>query len=168
MELKDIVATLAMTEMFENLSNSQLELVAALCTRVELQAGQTLFEENDDSNELYIIIRGTIEILINPGLVGLAQGLPPARITYLHQGQVLGEVALVDQGLRSATVRAVQNRTELLVLQRDRLMSLCETYPQLGFQLMRNLAADLALKIRNTDLAIRQLQLMLARSGHLP
>jgi hypothetical protein len=33
---------------------------------------------------------------------------------------------------------------------------LCETYPQLGFRLMRNLAADLALKIRSTDLSIRE------------
>jgi hypothetical protein len=33
---------------------------------------------------------------------------------------------------------------------------LCETYPQLGFRLMYNLAADLAMKIRNTDLRMRE------------
>lgn len=33
---------------------------------------------------------------------------------------------------------------------------LCETYPQLGYRLMYNLAADLAMKIRNTDLRIRE------------
>jgi hypothetical protein len=35
-------------------------------------------------------------------------------------------------------------------------MLLCDTYPQLGYRLMRNLAADLAMKIRNTDLLIRE------------
>jgi hypothetical protein len=35
-------------------------------------------------------------------------------------------------------------------------MLLCDTYPQLGYRLMRNLAADLAMKIRNTDLRVRE------------
>lgn len=35
-------------------------------------------------------------------------------------------------------------------------MLLCDTYPQLGYRLMRNLAIDLAMKIRNADLNIRE------------
>jgi hypothetical protein len=35
-------------------------------------------------------------------------------------------------------------------------MLLCDTYPQLGYRLMRNLAADLAMKIRHTDLQVRE------------
>ena len=35
-------------------------------------------------------------------------------------------------------------------------MLLCDTYPPLGYRLMRNLAADLAMKIRNTDLQVRE------------
>ena len=34
-------------------------------------------------------------------------------------------------------------------------MLLCDTYPALGYRLMRNLAADLSMKIRNTDLKVR-------------
>ena len=67
-----------------------------------------------------------------------------------------GEVALVDEGLRSATVRSAQKDTILLILPRDKVIMLCETYPQLGYRLMYNLAADLAMKIRNTDLQIRE------------
>jgi hypothetical protein len=33
---------------------------------------------------------------------------------------------------------------------------LCEAYPQLGYRLMFNLAADLAMKIRNTDFQLRE------------
>lgn len=51
----------------------------------------------------------------------------------------------------------------LLRIARDRLMQLCDTYPELGYKLMKNLAADLAFKIRNTDLTIRQYQLMLSQ-----
>ena len=52
----------------------------------------------------------------------------------------------------------------LLRIARKRLMQLCDTYPELGYKLMKNLAADLAFKIRNTDLTIRQYQLMLSQS----
>jgi CRP-like cAMP-binding protein len=62
----------------------------------------------------------------------------------------------VDQGLRSASARCSANNTLLLIIPRDKLILLCDTYPQLGYRLMRNLAADLALKIRSTDLRIRE------------
>jgi hypothetical protein len=42
------------------------------------------------------------------------------------------------------------------VIPRDKLIMLCDTYPQLGYRLMRNLAADLSLKIRSTDLLLRE------------
>jgi hypothetical protein len=44
----------------------------------------------------------------------------------------------------------------LIIIHRDQLMMLCESYSQLGYRLMHNLAADLAMKIRNTDLNIRK------------
>ena len=66
--------------------------------------------------------------------------------------------------IRSATIRVSQDNTYLLRLQRDRLMLLCDTYPELGYKLMKNIAADLAFKIRNTDLTIRQYQLLLSQT----
>jgi CRP-like cAMP-binding protein len=80
----------------------------------------------------------------------------PQTIATLRRGQSFGEVALVDQGLRSASARCAQHNTRLLVIPRAKLMLLCDTYPQLGYRLMRNLAADLAMKIRNTDLQVRE------------
>ncbi len=50
----------------------------------------------------------------------------------------------------------MQEETHLLVIPRDKLMLLCDSYPQLGYRLMRNLAADLAMKMRNTDLKVRE------------
>jgi hypothetical protein len=41
-------------------------------------------------------------------------------------------------------------------------MLLCDTYPDLGYKLMKNLAADMAMKMRNTDLTVRYYQLKLA------
>jgi hypothetical protein len=43
-----------------------------------------------------------------------------------------------------------------LIIDSERLLKLCDSYPDLGYRLMRNIAADLAFKIRGTDLAIRE------------
>jgi CRP/FNR family transcriptional regulator, cyclic AMP receptor protein len=157
-------AVLATTEMFDNFSEAQLSLLAALCSPATFNRGHLLMSENDESDEMYIIGRGGVEVLVNPGTVGneaAHQRLEPVVLTELRQGQVVGEVALVDQGVRSATIRVSRDDTMLLRLRRDQLMRLCETYPVLGFKLMKNLATELATKIRNTDWLVRQYQLRL-------
>jgi CRP/FNR family transcriptional regulator, cyclic AMP receptor protein len=157
-------AILATTEMFDNFSEAQLSLLATLCTPSTYNRGQVLMSENDESDEMYIIGRGGVEVLVSPGTVGneaTHQQMEPVVLTELRQGQVVGEVALVDQGVRSATIRVSRDDTLLLSLRRDQLMRLCETYPVLGYKLMKNLAAELATKIRNTDWLVRQYQLRL-------
>lgn len=162
---RSIAATLSLTDMFDDLSSAQLELVASNCERVNLQEGEVLFNENESSDEMYVIAQGAVEVLMNPGAIRKEAEMEPVVLTELQQGQIVGEVALVDQGLRSATIRASQSDTEVLRLPRGRLILLCDTYPELGYKIMRSLAADLALKIRNTDLTIRQYQLMLSERG---
>ncbi len=149
---------LKQADIFYEVTPNQLELVASLCQERRCNAGDLIFEENAASDELYIIAQGDIDIQIDPSLVGgeEAKGIGPVTIATLRRGQSFGEVALVDQGLRSATARCAANGTQLLIIPRDKLILLCDTYPQLGYRLMRNLAADLALKIRSTDLRIRE------------
>jgi CRP/FNR family transcriptional regulator, cyclic AMP receptor protein len=157
---RSVTGTLSLTDLFDNLTAAQLELVASICEPHVLRRGQILFHENEGSDDLYVIVRGAIDVLVNPGVITSEPDREPSILTTLQHGQVFGEVALVDQGLRSATVRASKDKTELLRIPRDRMMLLCDTYPELGYKIMRNLASDLALKIRNTDLTIRQYQLM--------
>lgn len=154
---------LSTTEIFDNFSDAQLTLVAALCTPVTYNQGHVLLSENEQSDDMYIIGRGGVEVLVNPATVGSGgqEHMEPVVLTELRQGQVVGEVALVDQGVRSATIRVSRDDTLLLRLRRDQLMRLGETYPVLGFKLMRNLASELATKIRNTDWLVRQYQLRL-------
>lgn len=155
--MRSIVNNLKQSDIFYQFTPTQLEMVANLCQEVEFQAGEIIFKENSDSKELYIITQGEVEILINPSMVSSSSDNKETGsvITTMRRGQSFGEVALVDEGLRSASARAAQKDTQLLVISRDKLIMLCETYPQLGYRLMYNLAADLAMKIRNTDLRIR-------------
>jgi CRP-like cAMP-binding protein len=153
--MNPIVNFLKQSDVFYQLTPAQLELVANLCQESKYQAGDFIFKESSTGKELYIIAQGEVEILIHHGSSEPATKEGEIVIATLRRGQSFGEVALVDEGLRSASARASQAETRLLIIPRDRLIMLCETYPPLGYRLMHNLAADLAMKIRNTDLRIR-------------
>lgn len=152
-----LVSVLSQADIFADISPPQLELVASLCQVRDFPTGGMIFEENATSDELYVIAEGEVDILVDPALVSRpgreSGGL--SVIARLRRGQSFGEIALVDQGLRSASARSAHDATSLVVIPRDQLILLCESDPNLGFRLMRNLAADLAGKLRNTDLRLR-------------
>ncbi len=148
--------TLKMADIFFELTQTQLDLIAAISSEKTYQPGDIIFEENSPSSELYIIDDGEVEIQVDPDLVGKEAGREPQTIARLRRGQSFGEVALVDEGVRSARARCAYENTRLVIIPREKLMRLCDTDPSMGYRLMRNLAADLAMKIRNTDLQMRE------------
>jgi CRP-like cAMP-binding protein len=146
------------TDIFYGLTPDQLGRIATLCREKRFNTSDLIFEENSAGDELYIIVQGEVDIQVDPSLVADANTQPtrPVTITTLRRGQSFGEIALVDEGLRSATARCASNNTILLAIPRTGLISLCDADTQLGYSLMRNLAADLSLKIRTTDLRFRE------------
>jgi CRP/FNR family cyclic AMP-dependent transcriptional regulator len=155
--MNELVNFLKQADIFYQLTPTQLEMVANIAQECTYDAGEMIVEEGSASKELYIIIHGEAGVFVNPALVGGSEiGKGEVAISIMRRGQSFGEIALVDEGLRSATVRASQKNTRVLLIPRDKLLMLCETYPQLGYRMMYNLAADLAMKIRNTDLRIRE------------
>jgi CRP-like cAMP-binding protein len=154
--MNEIITFLKQSDIFYQFTQTQLELVANLCQEKSYSAGETIFEENSSSKELYVIVQGEVDILVDPGIVSPKGKSEKMVIATMRRGQSFGEVALVDEGLRSATAQTKTKETRMLVIPRDKIIMLCETYPQLGYRLMYNLAADLAMKMRNTDLRVRE------------
>jgi CRP/FNR family cyclic AMP-dependent transcriptional regulator len=148
------------TDIFYDLSAAQLEMLASLCDERVAKLGDIIFEENNQGDEMFVIARGAVEILVDPSIVGgpgaKKRGNMPVTIATLRSGQTFGEIALVDQGLRTASARCAETETQLLAIPRNKFMKLCDTYPEMGYRVMRNIAADLAFKIRGSDLAIRE------------
>jgi CRP/FNR family cyclic AMP-dependent transcriptional regulator len=151
-----VVTVLKQADIFYEFTTTQLELIASICAERHCQTGDIIIAENSVGEELYVIANGEVEIQVDSALISGGKSTGLLTIATLRRGQSFGEVALVDEGRRSAAARCVQHDTHLIVIPRDKLMLLCDTYPQLGYRLMRNLAADLAMKIRNTDLQVRE------------
>jgi CRP/FNR family transcriptional regulator, cyclic AMP receptor protein len=157
--MSTVITQLRQADLFDQLTQTQLEMISNLCQEVICSEGQIIFEEYSSCKELYIITQGQVDILVSPGASGTEKNSTSKSnsiIATLRRGQNFGELALVDEGLRSATAKATQKDTRLFVIPREKLLTLCETYPQLGFRLMYNIAADLTMKIRNTDMNIRE------------
>jgi len=161
------VEVLRQADIFYELPQEHLEKLAAVCREVTCQdIGEVIVQENTPSDELYIIVKGMVDIVLDPGTLGVEvpEGSGPSTITTLRPGQGFGEIGLVDRGLRSASARAAAKQTQLLAVSRDDLLGLCREDYHLGYLLMRNIAADLAFKIRHTDLTVREQLLWKPRS----
>jgi CRP-like cAMP-binding protein len=135
---------------FSGLSDEQLMRIANLCREVTHSKGDTIVREKEPSSDLYIIREGTVEVALGtPSMPG------PTPIIHLGKGQIFGEVALVDRGLRSATVNAVTDNTVLYAIRRDDFIKLCDEDTYIGYIVMGNVAADLSFKLRHYNLAWR-------------
>lgn len=149
------------SDLFYNLTDNQLELVESLCQERSFDLGDPIIEESSRDSELYLIINGSVDIIINRSLVSPRpeKNIAPDVIATMRRGQCFGEIALVDEGIRSAGAVAAEKDTRALVIPRKKFLLLCNTYPEVGYRVMYNLAAELALKIRGADLKIREVLL---------
>ena len=152
--MKD-AAFLRKLDLFNGLTASELEALAAVCRETIMNAGQIVLQQDRTSDELYVIVEGEVEIFVdsrnNEARSSNQEG--SQAISRLGAGQVFGEIALVDQGPRSATVRCAVNGTRLFAVPRPDFIRLCEQNHHLGYIVMRNVAADLAFKVRTRNLA---------------
>jgi len=163
---KKIRIHLSQTDLFDNLTEEQLDKIATITEAATLPKEIVLIEEKEISDALYIVATGGVEIWLNPEMIASeSQTAEPVLVAELMPGQVFGEMALVDQGMRSATAITTQDNTYILRLPREKLIELCDSDIDLGYKVMRNLAADLAQKMRNTGLTLRQYQMMLAQQN---
>ena len=133
-------------ELFEGLSDDDLEQVASLCRERKIPRGELLVKEGDSGDELFIITNGFVEVLLET---------PRRVVVNLGRGQITGEMALVDGGPRSASLRAISAPTIVQVIHRSDFDELCDNNTRLGYIVFRNLAADLSFKLRHRNLSER-------------
>jgi CRP-like cAMP-binding protein len=144
------------SELFLGLAPEQVERVAALGREATYNTGDIIISEGAPTHELYIIQGGMVEVEVVKGTVQDVPGAPQlSSLVRLGQGQVFGEMALVDRGARSATVRCARDGTVLFVIPHEDFWALCEGDHHIGFIVMRNIATDLSFKLRHRNLQER-------------
>ncbi len=140
-----MISLLKKVHLFNGLNEAELESVFSHCEKKEIPAGELIVRQNTTGDEVYFIGRGVIEVFV--------EGLEDERLlVMLGEGQVFGEMALIGHGYRSASGRAGKEGCEVYQLKSDDFEALCETSKNIGYVVMRNLALDLAFKLRHRNL----------------
>jgi CRP-like cAMP-binding protein len=121
---------------FEGLSRRELDLLHAITGTKRLRAREVLFRKGDPGSALYGVLRGRLRVF--------SSGADAKELVFrfLQSGDVVGEVALFDAQVRSATVEAVEP-CELLSLQRRDLLPFLEQHPRVAIKLAAVLARSL-------------------------
>jgi CRP/FNR family cyclic AMP-dependent transcriptional regulator len=120
---------LAKNELFEQLTEEDRAQLALVVDRRELKAGTTLFQAGEPGESLFVVTAGEVELFIKD-TAGQKIVLTVAR-----DGEIFGELALLDRGARTATALALVD-TELLELDRDDLLLLFQKTPEAAVRLL--------------------------------
>lgn len=133
--------------LFSGLTDDQLERLIAISREEIFNDGDIIFRQDVEGDKLYFVNEGQVEIRIrkNPGDTERSQ-------VYLGRGQIFGEMALLDLGKRSATVRCSRDNTVLNSITGEDFTRLCSTDTAIGYIIMRNMAVDLSFKLRHRNL----------------
>lgn len=142
----DLGQILRGVELFRGLSDEQLSRLIKISQLGEYQTDQVIFNQGDQGDKMYIIADGQVEIRFSD-----ADGINKAQL-YLGTGQIFGEMALLDEGKRSASVLAVQDGTVVYGIDRTDFLDLCKEDTAIGYSMMRNMAMDLSFKLRHQNL----------------
>jgi len=126
-------AVLVGVELFEHLEDEDRERLASAIDDVELKADQTLFHAGEPGDSLFIVRDGEIELYIKD-TVG-----QKIVLSIAHEGEVFGELALLDAGARTATAVALSD-SHLLKLDRDDLLMLFQKSPVSALRLLGGMA----------------------------
>jgi CRP/FNR family transcriptional regulator, polysaccharide utilization system transcription regulator len=111
----------------------QLEVVGS---PIQKERGSFLFRRGDEVSGIFLICQGAVQL----GLERDLPGFPPRR---LGPGSVLGLPATLSDTPYSLTAEVLEN-SELIYLQRERLLDLLREKPELSFHVMAILSEELA------------------------
>jgi CRP/FNR family cyclic AMP-dependent transcriptional regulator len=109
--------TLRAIPLFEGMSDRSIEAIDGLAAPIAFQAGETLVREGEPGETFLIILEGSATVARDG-----------ATIRTLGAGDFLGEISLLDGGLRTATVTA-DTEVRGLVIDRDGFRRLMDDFP---------------------------------------
>jgi len=137
-----------------DLEEEELKIFLKVTRRVRFPQGKTIIKEGEIGETMYIIEEGTVEIsktlVMKMGREDFQDRDKILTRLSAEDHAVIGEVALFEQGKRTATVVAV-TACSLLEVTRANFMKLGEENPKIGYKITRNIAQMLCSRLRKAD-----------------
>jgi len=135
---------------FQNFTETELAALNNIVRENKYVEGDIIFNEGDESTELYILVKGEIELQIK-----IAPQLADSTILVVKPCEIFGELSFVDPKPRAATARCVK-KTIVALIRRDDFEKLVQTNPDIGLRFYRNIALLLSDKLRRMNGYLRE------------
>jgi CRP-like cAMP-binding protein len=125
--------------LFKDLSFRELAMVDDLLHERRYLADEVIFDEGEEGQGLFVVLEGRVKITV-PGRM-------PNLLLEFGPGSFFGEVALLDQSVRTAQARALDD-THIVALFRAEFLSLLQTHSAIASHISFELARVLAARLR--------------------
>ncbi len=145
----ELLEKLTKTDLFQDFSEQTeensviLQEILSVLTLQHFSSGQNIITEGEEGFSVYILIEGDVRVL----------NTTPSKESFAvvnlsaEQHVSFGEIALIDNDKRSATVLALTD-CKVLELTRDAYVKICEKNPLIGFRLTTRIARNVSASLR--------------------
>lgn len=137
---RDLILTLPLFDAFKT---DELEILARHMSFTEILRGEHLFVEGDKGDFMCFVVRGLLDVLKTATMGDYRV------IARLGKGNTIGEMSIIDQSPRSATVIA-RHPSVVIILTKREFDILTEYYPAVGVTLLKKIMRLLSLNMRLT------------------
>lgn len=162
--------------LLEDFTPAEADVLGASMLLVHAEPGQVIIREGDAGDWMLLVLKGTVDVTKRIELrpddaqagassTMLPEPLPPAvpepaysRVAVLQRGAAIGEMSMLDSGLRYTTCTAI-DAVEAGVLGRRAIALLIRDHPAVGAKLLVKITQLMAQRLRNTgNQLVRMLQ----------
>ena len=144
--------TLSAQELLQGLSPDELAALEQVAVVTTVPAGRMIFRQGDEADSMFFLLAGSVSVRLPSR--GRVRG---RRLATLGAGVAFGEMAMLDEGTRSADVAADEPCT-LAELSTAALSGVADRFPGLTARIYRNLARNLSHRVRSANERVRALE----------
>jgi CRP-like cAMP-binding protein len=157
--IKEVRDVLQSIELFQGLSREDLDKLLKICQEESFNPDEIIFREGDMAEKFYLILQGHVEVWKN-------YGMPSQDILAIRgPGDTFGEMALIDELPRSATLKSVEP-TLCLVQSKEDFQKLLKENSSITLTLMKSVSAMVRQSNESFIHGLRQKNLKLEKAYH--
>ena len=130
--------------LFDALQGTELTIIARHMNYFELEPGELLFREGDKGDSVCFVVNGALDVYKE------SAGGGDVVIATIPRRRSIGEMAIIDNTPRSATVKA-RTDTALVALTQKGFEQVLEEHPKIGIAILKGLSRLLSMNLRKTS-----------------
>ncbi len=141
---QDSIDFLINIPIFDRLNAEELKIIAKYINLIEVSPGEIVFKEGDRGDYVCFVVDGTMDVLKK------SETAESVVISTLPKGRSIGDMAVIDDYPRSATVKA-RTKATLAMLSQEKFNYILAEHSSIGVKILKGIARLLSLNLRKTS-----------------